>query len=66
MRRQLDTALSRLGVCYRGRVFRLFSLEEIATALLEVEDAQRVGRVYNPAGLFIRVLEGNTGRSVFR
>ncbi len=66
LRGELDRDLAALGVCYRRRIFRLFYLEEIAEALVEVQDARQDGRVYNAAGLFIRVLEGNTGRSVFR
>ena len=63
---ELDRELAALGVCYRRRIFRLFQLEEIAEALVEVEDARRAGGVHSPAGLFVSVLEGNTGRSVFR
>ncbi len=67
MRRQVDAELARLGVCYRGRIWRLFALRDVAQALGEVEDCLRAGqRIVNPAGLLVRVLEGNTGRSVFR
>ena len=66
LRDELDRELAALGVCYRRRIFRLFALEEIAEALVEVEDARRAGGVHSPAGLFVRVLEGNTDRSVFR
>ena len=66
LRDELDRELAALGVCYRRRIFRLFALEEIAEALVEVEDARRAGGVHSPAGLFVSVLQGNTGRSAFR
>ncbi len=69
LKAQLWEDLSALGVSYKPLIFKRYDLEEIALSLADVQDQRRSPQaryIRNWGGLFVRVLEANTGKLLFR